>query len=71
MRLMREAYRFNEAWLNELSAKYDWVLNAKSTLLAVKVSSPAQEFAAIVDRVSKSEVDASAAEQLVDKAIVE
>jgi ribonuclease P protein component len=54
-RLLREAFRFNELPLNSLSSKYDWVLNAKSTLLEVKLASPAEEFAGIIDRVGKSE----------------
>jgi ribonuclease P protein component len=55
-RLMREAFRFNRPFLESLSKKYDWVLNARSTLLSVKLDSPAQEFAGIVDRVSKAEL---------------
>jgi ribonuclease P protein component len=70
-RLMREAFRFGEPCLRALSSNYDWVLNAKSTLLTVKLSSPAQEFAEIVDRVSRSEMHARPVEQRVDKAIVE
>lgn len=54
-RLMREAFRSNELSLNALVAKYDWVLNAKSTLLSVKLESPAQEFTGIVERVSAAE----------------
>ena len=57
-RLLREAFRFNELSLQALSKKYDWVLNAKSTLLDVKLDSPAQEFAGIIDRVGKSEIQA-------------
>ena len=57
-RLMREAFRFNDLSLKELTAKYDWVLNAKSTLLSVKLESPAQEFAGIVGRVSAAEQEA-------------
>jgi len=55
-RLLREAFRFNELSLQALSKKYDWVLNAKSTLLDVKLNSPAQEIAGIIDRVGKSEI---------------
>jgi ribonuclease P protein component len=54
-RLMREAFRFNELSLTALLKTYDWVLNAKSTLLSVKLESPAQEFADIVERVSAAE----------------
>lgn len=55
-RLLREAFRFNELSLQALSKKYDWVLNAKSTLLDVKLNSPAQEIAGIIDRVGRSEI---------------
>ena len=54
-RLLREAFRFNELPLNALARKYDWVLNAKSTLLEVKLASPAEEFAEIIDRVGQTE----------------
>jgi ribonuclease P protein component len=54
-RLMREAFRSNDLSLNVLLKKYDWVLNAKSTLLRVKLESPAEEFAGIVHRVSAGE----------------
>jgi ribonuclease P protein component len=54
-RLIREAFRVNESFFAALSTKYDWVLNAKSTLLRVKLDSPAQELAVIVGRVSESE----------------
>ena len=52
---MREAFRFNDLSLKALLKNYDWVLNAKSTLLSVKLESPAQEFAGIVQRVSVAE----------------
>lgn len=55
-RLLREAFRVNELSLLGLSNRYDWVLNAKSTLLDVKLDSPAGEFAGIIERVGKSEL---------------
>ena len=54
-RLLRETFRFNGPSLGALTVKYDWVLNAKATLLTVKLESPAEEFAGIVDRVNRSE----------------
>jgi ribonuclease P protein component len=54
-RLLREAFRSNELHLNALSSKYDWVLNAKSALLEVKLESPAEEFARIIYRISQRE----------------
>jgi ribonuclease P protein component len=65
-RLLREAFRFNESSLSALSSRYDWVLNAKSTLLGVKLSSPATEFAGIVDRVGECEASARGTEHSID-----
>lgn len=65
-RLMREAFRSNDLSLEALSRRYDWVLNAKSTLLSVKLDAPAEEFAGIVDRVSKSELRADSTAQRVE-----
>ena len=58
-RLMREAFRFNEPSLLTLTSKYDWVLNAKPTLLSVKLKSPAAEFADVVGKVGESERNVS------------
>ena len=66
-RLMREAFRSNDPSLEALSRRYDWVLNAKSTLLSVKLEAPAEEFAGIVDRVSKSELRADATPNALSK----
>ena len=65
-RLIREAFRSNDLSLEALLKKYDWVLNAKSTLLSVKLAAPAEEFAGIVDRVSKSELRADSTAQRVE-----
>ena len=70
-RLMREAFRSNNPSLLTLTSKYDWVLNAKSTLLRVKLSSPAEELAGVIEQVGKSEKSATLAERRIDKAIVE
>ena len=66
-RLIREAFRSNDLSLEALSRRYDWVLNAKSTLLSVKLDAPAEEFAGIVDRVSKSELRADATPNALSK----
>ncbi|HSB29244.1 MAG TPA: ribonuclease P protein component [Pyrinomonadaceae bacterium] len=70
-RLMREAFRFSKPLLNDLAGRYDWVLNAKSTLLTVKVNAPAEEFAGIIGKVGRSEKHDALVETRVDKAIVE
>jgi ribonuclease P protein component len=62
-RLLREAFRANEISLATLSSKYDWVLNAKASLLDVRLGSPAEEFAGIIYRVGKSEVQTDAVAQ--------
>ena len=66
-RLIREAFRSNDPSLAALLRRYDWVLNAKSTLLSVKLDAPAEEFAGIVDRVSKSELRADATPNALSK----
>jgi ribonuclease P protein component len=54
-RLLRESFRANEIPLRSLIQSYDWVLNAKATVLAVKLNDPAQEFALIVEKVGNLE----------------
>ncbi len=53
-RLLREAFRLSRAELNELDTKFDWVLNARRSLLRVKVEKPLEEFRQIVSKVRKS-----------------
>jgi ribonuclease P protein component len=54
-RLLRETFRSNEPSLRALSRNYDWVLNAKKTVLDQKVHAPGQELAGIIERVGRSE----------------
>ena len=56
-RLLRETFRMSDAAVNALDAKYDWVLNAKRSLLRVKVAAPVEEFQKIIARVSTDEHD--------------
>lgn len=58
-RLLRETFRSSEITLRSLSQSYDWVLNAKATVLEVKLNAPAEEFAGIVEKVGNLEVRAS------------
>jgi ribonuclease P protein component len=46
-RLLRETFRLSRE-LEALGAKYDWVLNARSSLLRVKLESALEDFQAIV-----------------------
>ena len=56
-RLLREAFRLNKTELNELNAKFDWVLNARRGLLKVKLEKPLEEFRQIVAKVKSSELN--------------
>jgi ribonuclease P protein component len=54
-RLLRESFRLSEAELDRLRNGYDWVLNAKRSLLEVKLAVPLEEFRRIVERVARDE----------------
>ncbi len=54
-RLLRESFRLSEAELGGLRRSYDWVLNAKRSLLEVKLAAPLEEFRRIVERVAMDE----------------
>lgn len=50
-RLLREAFRLSRAELDELDTKFDWVLNARRSLLKVKLEKPLEEFRQIAAKV--------------------
>jgi len=52
-RLLRESFRLSRAELDDLGIKYDWVLNARRTLLRVKLEKPLEEFSQIAARISE------------------
>ncbi|HEY5885232.1 MAG TPA: ribonuclease P protein component [Pyrinomonadaceae bacterium] len=54
-RLLRETFRSNETLLSELSRNYDWVLNAKATVLSQKVFAPSDELKGIIEKVGRLE----------------
>lgn len=54
-RLLRESFRLSEVELGGLRRGYDWVLNAKRSLLEVKLAAPLEEFRRIVERAAKDE----------------
>jgi len=56
-RLLREAFRLSRAELNELDTKFDWVLNARRSLLRVKLEKPLEEFRHIITKVKNSELN--------------
>jgi ribonuclease P protein component len=50
-RLLREAFRLSKSELTEIIGNYDWVLNAKRTLLKVKLEDPLKEFRCLIAKV--------------------
>jgi len=52
-RLLRESFRLSRNQLDKISVKYDWVLNARRTLLRVKLEKPLEEFSQIAARISE------------------
>lgn len=56
-RLLREAFRLSKIELDELSQKYDWVLNARRNLLKVKLEKPLKDFRQLIEHVRNSELE--------------
>ena len=54
-RLLRETFRSNEPSLGALVKHYDWVLNAKATVLSQKLNAPREEFEGIIEKVGRLE----------------
>lgn len=56
-RLLRETFRYSKdgMLLSCLNAKYDWVLNARRSLLKVKLAATLKDFSEIVARVELDE----------------
>ena len=54
-RLLRESLRLSRAELDAISVKYDWVLNARRSLLRVKLDKPLAEFRQIAEKVKLGE----------------
>lgn len=46
-RLLRESFRLSKPELDAVGTKYDWVLNARRSILRVKLEKPLAEFKAI------------------------
>jgi ribonuclease P protein component len=62
-RLLRESFRLSRFQLAELCVHYDWVLNAKRSLLKVKLIAPLQNFQGVVARVADEEPHAIGGEK--------
>lgn len=62
-RLLREAFRLSRIELEELSKKYDWVINARRNLLKVKLEKPLEDFRGLIEAVKNSESELTKGEQ--------
>lgn len=56
-RLLREAFRLSREELSSVPVKYDWVLNARRSLLKVKLEAPLAEFRAMLVKIKDFETD--------------
>lgn len=54
-RLLREAFRLSNCELDGIETKYDWVLNARRSLLRVKLEKPLAELREIIAKVKNLE----------------
>jgi ribonuclease P protein component len=59
-RLLREAFRQSGVMVEDIKVKYDWVLNARRSLLKVKAIAALEEFQRILARVRNDERERSA-----------
>ena len=62
-RLLREMFRLSSSSLELLQLSYDWVFNAKSSLLNVKIAVPMEEFKGMIARVARTENNSSVADR--------
>ncbi|HVF46030.1 MAG TPA: ribonuclease P protein component [Pyrinomonadaceae bacterium] len=53
-RLLRESFRLVRAELDQTSTKYDWVINARRSILRGKLEKPLAEFRQMVVRIGES-----------------
>ena len=56
-RLLRESFRLSRAELGCIEHRYDWVLNARRSLLRVKLDKPLAEFKVIVGRLATNSTE--------------
>jgi ribonuclease P protein component len=54
-RLLREAFRLSPAELSAIQVRSDWVLNARRSLVNVRLDKPLAEFRAIAEKVKEGE----------------
>lgn len=65
-RLLREAFRLTKPRLDRLNKRYDWVLNARRSLLSLESRRPSEEFEQMIARVESEE----AADSVVEAQLV-
>src|SRR5687768_4042062 len=65
-RLLREAFRLTKPRLDRLKKRYDWVLNARRSLLFLESRRPSDEFEQMIARVEREE----AADSVVEAQLV-
>ena len=58
-RLLRETFRLSETTLREVQTPYDWVFNAKRSLLKVKLADSMEDFRRILNAVAKAKLSSS------------
>lgn len=63
-RLLRETFRLHEAALSGMKLHYDWVVNARRSLLRVKVAATLEDFQKIVARALSDERNFAGVESL-------
>jgi len=51
-RLLRESFRLSRVELDAIIVRYDWVLNARRSILRVKLEKPLAEFRQIVEKLA-------------------
>jgi ribonuclease P protein component len=54
-RLLREMFRLSSSSLDSLQLNYDWVFNARRSLVGVKMTAALKEFQLIISRVARAE----------------
>ncbi len=65
-RLLREAFRITKPRLDRLKKRYDWVLNARRSLLSLESRRASDEFEQMIARVEREE----AADSVVEAQLV-
>ena len=58
-RLLRETFRLSETALREVQPPYDWVFNAKRSLLKVRLADSMEDFRRILNAVAKAKLSSS------------